>query len=57
MAKTVDNYSTIEDFRTKYNDLATDVGEASGLRTEKTATIVDAINSVEDKSFFFQEFH
>ena len=56
MAKTVDNYSTIEDFRTKYNDLATDVGEASGLRTEKTATIVDAINSVEDKSFFFQEF-
>jgi len=56
MAKTVDTYSTIEDFRTRYNELATDVGEKTGLRTEKTGTIVDAINSVEDKSFFFQEF-
>jgi len=56
MAKTVDNYSTIENFRTRYNELATDVGDKSGLRTEKTGNIVDAINSVEDKSFFFQEF-
>lgn len=56
MAKTVDTYSTIENFRTRYNELATDVGEKTGLRTEKTGTIVDAINSVEDKTFFFQEF-
>lgn len=56
MAKTVDNYSTIEDFRTSYNDLATDVGDKSGLRTDADATLVDAINSIEDKVFFFQEF-
>jgi hypothetical protein len=56
MAKTVDTYSTIENFRTRYNELATDVGEKTGLRTAKTGTIIDAINSVEDKSFFFQEF-
>jgi len=56
MAKTVDTYSTIENFRTRYNELAVDVGEKTGLRTTKTGTIVDAINSIEDKSFFFQEY-
>ena len=56
MAKTVDQYSTIEDFRKKYNELAVDVGDTSGLRTTKTATVVDALNSLEDKLFFFQEF-
>ena len=56
MARTVDNHSTLEDFRRNYNDLANDVGDRSGLRTEKQGTIVDAINSIEDKSFFFQEF-
>ncbi|SVB93729.1 uncharacterized protein METZ01_LOCUS246583, partial [marine metagenome] len=56
MAKTVDTYSTIENFRTRYNELALDVGEKSGLRTEKTGTIVDAVNSIEDKAFFFQEY-
>lgn len=56
MAKTVDTFSTIEDFRVKYNELATDVGDKSGLRTQKTGTIIDAVNSIEDKSFFFQEF-
>ena len=30
MAKTVDNFSTIEDFRTTYNELAFDVGEKIG---------------------------
>ena len=56
MAKTVDQFSTLEDFRKKYNELAVDVGERSGLRTTSTGTIVDALNSLEDKSFFFQEF-
>ena len=56
MAKTVDNFSTIEDFRTSYNDLATDVGDKVGLRTDADETLVDAINSIEDKVFFFQEF-
>ena len=56
MAKTVDTFSTIEDFRVKYNELATDVGDKSGLRTQQTGTIIDAVNSIEDKSFFFQEF-
>ena len=56
MAKTVDQFSTIEDFRQKYNELAIDVGDKSGLRTTSSATVVDALNSLEDKSFFFQEF-
>ena len=56
MAKTVDQFSTVEDFRQKYNELAIDVGDKSGLRTTKKATVVDALNSLEDKSFFFQEF-
>ena len=56
MAKTVDQFSTIEDFRQKYNELAIDVGDKSGLRTTNSATVVDALNSLEDKSFFFQEF-
>jgi trimeric autotransporter adhesin len=56
MAKTVDQFSTIENFRTKYNELAVDVGELSGLRTESTSNVVDALNSLEDKAFFFQEF-
>ena len=56
MAKTVDNFSTIEDFRTSYNDLATDVGDKLGLRTDADETLVDAINSIEDKVFFFQEY-
>ena len=60
MAKTVDNFSTIEDFRKTYNELAFDVGDISGLRDALKAgnndTIVDAINTLEDKQFFFQEF-
>jgi len=56
MAKTVDQFSTIENFRTKYNELAVDVGDKSGLRTEQTGNLVDALNSLEDKAFFFQEF-
>ena len=60
MAKTVDNFATIEDFRTTYNELAFDVGDVSGLREGLKAgnngTIVDAVNVLEDKQFFFQEF-
>ena len=56
MAKTVDQFGTIEDFRTRYNELAIDVGDKSGLRTTDSSTLVDALNSLEDKSFFFQEF-
>ncbi len=56
MAKTVDQFSTIEDFRTTFNELSNDVGDKSGLRTDKTTDLVDAINSVEDKVFFFQEY-
>jgi len=60
MAKTVDNFATIEDFRTTYNELAFDVGDVSGLRdglkTGNNGTIVDAVNVLEDKQFFFQEF-
>ena len=55
MAKTVDQFSTVEDFRQKYNELAIDVGDKSGLRTTKKGTVVDALNSLEDKAFFFQE--
>ena len=56
MAKTVDQFSTIEDFRLKHNELAIDVGDKSGLRTTNVSTVVDALNSLEDKSFYFQEF-
>jgi len=56
MAKTVDNFSTIENFRQTYNELATDVGTISGLQTPRQGNIVDALNSVNEKDFFFQEF-
>ena len=56
MAKTVDQFSTLENFRTRYNDLANDVGDISGLRTDVTGNLIDAINSIEDKTFFYQEF-
>lgn len=56
MAKLVDQFSTLEDFRTTFNEVSTDVGDVSGLRTTSTNTLVDAVNSIEDKSFFFQEF-
>jgi len=56
MAKQVDQFSTIETFRQVFNEVSTDVGDISGLRTEKQETLVDAVNSVEDKAFFFQEY-
>ena len=60
MAKTVDNFSTIEDFRKTYNELAFDVGEKDGLREGlklgTDGTLVDALNILEDKKFFLQEY-
>ena len=38
MAKTVDQFSTIENFRTKYNELAVDVGELNALEQKKLET-------------------
>ena len=55
MAKTVDQFSTLENFRTRYNDLAIDVGDISGLRTDVQGNIIDAINSIEDKTFFYKK--
>ena len=56
MAKTVDQFSTLENFRTKHNELAIDFGDISGLRTDAKNNIIDALNSIEDKTFFYQEF-
>lgn len=56
MAKTVDEFSTLDDFRLKYNELATDVGDIAGLTTDRRTTIIDALNSIEEKVFFFQEY-
>ena len=60
MAKTVDNFATIEDFRKQYNELAYDVGDTVGLNASMKSgsndTIVDALNVLDDKQFFLQEF-
>ena len=56
MARTVDNHSTLEDFRRQYNDTAHDIGDITGLRTTEKSNIIDALNSLEDKSFFLQEY-
>ena len=56
MARTVDTSSTFEDWRQKYNDLATDVGGLSDLRTGVSTSIVDAVNYIQDQYFFFQDF-
>ena len=60
MAKTVDNFATIEDFRKQYNELAYDVGDVVGLNAAlkggSNDTIVDAINVLDDKQFFLQEY-
>lgn len=56
MAKTVDSFSTLEDFRLRYNELAADVGDISGIVTARKQSIVEAINSIEEKVFYFQEY-
>ena len=58
MAKTVNRNQTLEEFRNTYNDLATDVGNITGLsgNISNNGTIVDAINEIENKTFYFQTF-
>ena len=56
MAKTVDAFSTIEELRLKHNEVAVDLGDVSGLRTTNKDNLVDAMNSLQDKAFFFQEY-
>jgi hypothetical protein len=56
MAKTVNQTDTFETWRSRYNELATDVGDVSGLRTTNQTTIVDAVNSIQDLYFYYQEF-
>ncbi len=60
MAKTVDNFATIEDFRKQYNELAYDVGDINGLngsmKLGSNDTVVDALNVLDNKQFFLQEF-
>ena len=56
MARTVDTSSTFEDWRQKYNDLATDVGALGDLRTGVKSSMVAAVNYIQDQYFFFQDF-
>ena len=60
MAKTVDNFATIEDFRKQYNELAYDVGEIDGLndamKLGSNDTVIDALNILDNKQFFLQEY-
>ena len=56
MAKTVDAFSTIEELRLRHNEVAVDLGDVSGLRTTNKDNLVDAMNSLQDKAFFFQEY-
>ena len=56
MAKTVNTTDTFETWRSRYNELATDVGDVAGLRTINQTTIVDAVNSIQDLYFYYQEF-
>lgn len=56
MAKTVNQQDTFETWRSRYNELATSVGDTAGLRTINQTSIVDAVNSIQDLSFFFKEF-
>ena len=58
MANTVNDNNTLNEFRSSYNTLANEVGTLTGLRgsLKSPNTLVDAINVIEDKTFFFQQF-
>ena len=57
MARTVTRNQTLEEFRGNYNQLANDVGTISGLvGTINNNNNVDAINELENKTFFFDNF-
>ena len=58
MARTVNRNQTLEEFRSIHNDLAGDVGSITGLAgtISNGNNLVDAINELENKTFFFQTF-
>ena len=58
MARTVDRNQTLEEFRSTHNDLANDVGTLAGLAgsISNDNNLVDAINELEAKTFYFQTF-
>ena len=58
MARTVDRNQTLEEFRSTHNDLANDVGTIAGLAgsISNDNNLVDAINELEAKTFYFQTF-
>ena len=58
MARTVTRNQTLEEFRSNYNGLAADVGTLSGLsgNISNQGNIVDAINELEAKTFYFDSF-
>jgi len=58
MARTVDRNQTLEEFRSTHNDLANDVGTIAGLAgsISNDGNLVDAINELEAKTFFFQTY-
>ena len=58
MSRTVNRNQTLEEFRNTYNNLASDLGSLTGLAgtISNSNTLVDAINEVENKTFFFQTF-
>ena len=54
--RNVSNNETLEVLRTSYNDLVDEVGGLGTLRTNQKGSIVDAVNSIVDQYFFFQDF-
>ena len=56
MAKNVSNNQTLEEFRQSYNNLVDEVGGLGTLRTSQKGSMVDAVNSIIDQYFFFQDF-
>jgi len=56
MAKNVSNNETLEVLRTSYNDLVDEVGGLGTLRTSQKTSLVDAVNSIIDQYFYFQDF-
>ena len=56
MSNSINNNQTLEEFRLAYNDLVDEVGGIGTLRTSQKGSLVDAVNSIVDQFFFFQDF-
>jgi hypothetical protein len=58
MARTVNRNQSLEEFRGSYNELAGDVGSIAGLsgNISNNGNLVDAINELENKTFYFDIF-